>query len=190
MNLLFYSKKCIFSINLEDLINKEDLNDLFIKINIDNIDNRKKFQSLGLDKIPTIITKTSNTPLFGKVAFEWINNLKYFHQITNNINYSHKIIDPKIISDIDKLAYNKEVKKISDSYTDIDDKEIKLNKNQLAFNKINENVPITNNNKIEYKIKDNKIGDKLEQKIIHYNKNNELIDKFNTEFISITNIYK
>jgi hypothetical protein len=191
MNYLFYSKKCIFSLNLLELIANENISDKFSKIDIDIPENKLKFQQLGFDKIPTIVTRDANTPLIGKVAFDWVNNKKFYYQSTNNINNRDKIINPKIISDVDKLAFNKnEINKISDNYTDIDDKDLSINKSQLSFNKIQENVPITNNNKIEFKIIDEKIGNNLDIKMQKYIENNELINRFNTDYISITNIKK
>ena len=99
MYFLFYSNKCIFSINLLNIIYNEDLDDKFIKIDIDDPKNKDKL--FGIQKVPTIITKEIKSQLVGKAAFEWVKNKKYFHQITNNINYANTIINPNIKSDID-----------------------------------------------------------------------------------------
>ena len=188
MSYLFYSKKCMYSINLLNLILEEGLDKEIIKINIDDVNNRNKIQNLGIKNIPTLIIKDS-LPLVGKSAFNWIKNKKYFLQQTNNIKYNNNINNPNITSINPASCYNKnEINKISDSYTEINDKDKLINKSQLDFNKISDNVPITNNNNIEFIIVDEKIGNKLDDKLNQYYKLNELIDRLNSDDVSITNI--
>jgi len=186
MYLLFYSNNCIFSLNILQLINNENLDDKFIKIQVDDPINHDKIKDIT--KVPTIITKEIQTPLVGKAAFEWIKNKKYFNQTTNNIKYAINILNPDIKSDIDKLAYNiNDTNKITDRYTDINDKNDKIIDNQnnlLTYNKLLDNVPITNNNNIKFNISENKIGNKLDSQIKkyievrntmnHYNNNNNI----------------
>ena len=125
MNYLFYSDKCNYSKELLNLIKKENLNDKINIINIDNDKNKNEFIKLGFNKIPLLITSDTNKPLYGTNAFEWINNQKYFNQITNNYILLDKIKTPDIKNDVDKYSYNKnETSKISNNYTNINNDNI------------------------------------------------------------------
>jgi len=191
MYFLFYSNKCIFSINLLQIISNEYLDDKFIKIDVDDPKNRDKL--FGIQKVPTIITKEIKSQLVGKAAFEWVKNKKYFHQITNNINYSNTIIDPNIKSDIDHLANNnKDANRITDRFTDVNDNkdDTSSEKNKLAlYNKLTTDVPITNNIDKDYKITDKKIGNTLNNQIQKYIEIRNMMNQYNNNNnISVTNI--
>lgn len=194
MYFLFYSNKCIFSINLLNIISNEDLDDKFIKIDVDDPKNKDKL--FGIQKVPTIITKEIKSQLVGKAAFEWVKNKKYFHQITNNINYANTIINPNIKSDIDNLANNnKDANRITDKFTDVNDnREDNLDnineKNKLAlYNKLTKDVPITNNIDKDYKISDKKIGNTLNNQIQKYIEIRNMMNQYNNNNnISVTNI--
>ena len=96
-------------------------------------------------------------------TIEWIENKKYFNQITNNIS-SNNVINPNIVSALKDLEFNKsESSTISDHYTNITDTNIE--KSMMDYDKININAPITNDI-TNRKISDTKIDGQLqEQKI-------------------------
>jgi hypothetical protein len=186
MYFLFYSNKCIFCINLLQIINNEALDDKFIKIDVDDPNNKDKL--FGIQKVPTIITKETKAQLVGKAAFEWVKNKKYFYQITNNINYSNTIINPDINSDIDKLAHNnKNENIITDKYTDVNDN--KDDDKLLLYNNISEDVPITKNIDKNFKITDKKIGNTLNSQIQKYIEIRNMMNQCNNNNnISVSNI--
>jgi hypothetical protein len=110
--------------------------------------------------VPTIIAQNLTKPLVGKEAMDWIENKKFFNQITNNVNKKN-VIDPKIKSSIDDLGFNKiESTSISDHYTNIND--VNIEKAMLDYNKVGDNAPITNDisNK---QISDTKINNELQE---------------------------
>ena len=80
MKLVFYSEKCEYCKKLLAFLDKHNINSLFSLINIDNIDPPKE-----IDIVPTIIDSELNQPLKGKKAFEYLLNIKYFNNPTNNI---------------------------------------------------------------------------------------------------------
>jgi hypothetical protein len=191
MYFLFYSNKCIFSNNLIQIIYNEGLDDKFIKIDVDDPKNKDKL--FGIQKVPTIITKEIRSQLVGKAAFEWVKNKKYFHQITNNINYINTIINPNIKSDIDNLANNnKDANRITDKFTDVNDnkEDNSGEKNKLSlFNKLTMDVPITNNIDKDYKIFDKKIGNTLNNQMQKYIEIRNMMNQYNNNNnISVTNI--
>ena len=154
---LFYSNKCRYCSNIIDLIKSNNLNDECQMICFE--DEPSKIPSIITD-VPTIVAPNLTQPLVGIDALKWIENKKYYGQITNNVNKIN-VINPKIESAIDSLAFNKkETISISDSYTNIED--IDIEKNQLEFNKISLNAPITNNIK-NVKIVENKIDNKIQE---------------------------
>ena len=66
-----------------------------------NIDNQKIPNDIKI--VPTIIDTDLNEIMEGKKAFEYLINIKYFNNPTNNIDYISKLPDnPKI--EEDKLA--------------------------------------------------------------------------------------
>jgi hypothetical protein len=83
MRVIFYSDRCEYSQKMLQYINKNNINYLFTLINIDTNTNIPK----EIDIVPTIIDSELNQPLKGKKAFEYVINLKYFNNPTNNIEY-------------------------------------------------------------------------------------------------------
>ena len=131
---LFYSDKCIHCKNIINLIKSENLFDMCQLVSIE----QKDKIPISIKTVPTIIAKELNKPLSGKDAFDWIHNIKFFNQTTNNVNKLN-IINPDIKPD--DLSYNKlETSTISDKYTNISDEYIK--KNMLDYDKINSNIII------------------------------------------------
>jgi hypothetical protein len=114
-----------------------------------------------ITNVPTIIAEHLTKPLVGLEAIEWTENIKYFHQTTNNIQ-NNSVIYPDIRSLLDLYGYNKtETTSISDKYTNIGD--INIEKQMLEYDKINIDAPITNDisNK---KISDIKLSNNLQNK--------------------------
>jgi hypothetical protein len=113
-----------------------------------------------ITNVPTIVAKNLSKPLVGVETIEWIQNKKYFNQITNNV-VTANVINPNIISALKDLEFNKtESTSISDHYTNI--AETNIEKIMLDYDKIEINAPITNDitNK---KISDVKINDQLQE---------------------------
>jgi hypothetical protein len=80
MKVVFYSDHCEYSNKLLAYLDKHNIKSLFKLICIDNIEPPKE-----IDIVPTIIDDMLNQPLKGKKAFEYLLNLKYFNNPTNNI---------------------------------------------------------------------------------------------------------
>ena len=80
MKVVFYSDHCEYSNKLLAYLDKHNIRSLFKLICIDNIEPPKE-----IDIVPTIIDDMLNQPLKGKKAFEYLVNLKYFNNPTNNI---------------------------------------------------------------------------------------------------------
>ena len=165
---VFHSKNCNYSIKLLELLNQEKLLDQCQLICLE--DNPDKIPKL-VTHVPTIIAKNLLKPLIGKDALIWIQNKKYFNQTSNNINNSCP--NPNIKSEVDDLAYNKdEVKKISDHYTNIEDKVI--DKSMMAYDKIESNIIINNVSEIK---ESNESKESKLKKLINLRKE-QLINKF------------
>lgn len=98
MKILFYSNKCEYSKKILLYLEKNNIKDEFKLINVDN---QKLPPEIKI--VPTIIDSYINEILEGKKAFEYLSNIKYFNNPTNNIDYISKLPDnPKI--EEDKLA--------------------------------------------------------------------------------------
>ena len=132
MKIIFYSDQCNFSKKLLDYINKNNLVHLFKLINIDTTKNIPN----NIDIVPTIIDTDLNQFLKSKKVFEYIVNIKYFNNPTNNIELIKNLpSNPLIIED------NK-------AYKEINNLELELNES----NEINKN----NNNKLYVMLKKNR----------------------------------
>jgi glutaredoxin-related protein len=95
MKIIFYSQFCEFCKKLLIYLDKNNIADQFKLVDIDN----NTVPNIKI--VPTIIDTNLNTTMEGKKAFEYLINIKYFNNPTNNIE--NKIpINPKI--DEDKLA--------------------------------------------------------------------------------------
>jgi hypothetical protein len=82
MRVVFYSKKCEYSNKLIAYLEKNNIKNLFEFINIDETEPPDY-----IDLVPTIVDTKLNQPMKGKKAFEYLLNLKYFNNPTNNIEY-------------------------------------------------------------------------------------------------------
>ena len=154
---VFYSIKCQYSETLLKTIQDEKLNDQCQLICFES--NPTRIPDF-ITSVPTIIAQNLSKPLVGFEAISWVENKKYFNQITNNITKSN-VINPNIKSALEEFEFNKsESTSISDHYTTINDSNIE--KVMLDYNKININAPITNDlsNK---KIADSKINNEMQE---------------------------
>jgi len=98
MKILFYSNKCEYSKKILLYLEKSNSIDQFKLICVDN----QKLPS-DIKIVPTIIDMNLNEVMEGKKAFEYLQNIKYFNNPTNNIENAAKLPEnPKI--EEDKLA--------------------------------------------------------------------------------------
>jgi hypothetical protein len=98
MKVIFYSTKCEYSNKLLQYLEKNNISNLFKLVNIDIIEPPN-----GIDIVPTIIDTELNQPMKGKKAFEYIINLKFFNNPTNNVDYI-KELPPNPEIPIDSMA--------------------------------------------------------------------------------------
>jgi len=82
MKVVFYSEKCEYCRKLLSYLDKHGIKSMFKLVNIDKTDAPKE-----IDIVPTIIDTELNQPLKGKKAFEYLLNIKYFNNPTNNVEY-------------------------------------------------------------------------------------------------------
>ena len=95
MKVVFYSEQCEYCKKLLAYLDKHNIKSLFKLINID-----KTTAPKDIDIVPTIIDTELNQPLKGKKAFEYLLNVKYFNNPTNNIDYIKELpINPDIKED-------------------------------------------------------------------------------------------
>jgi hypothetical protein len=117
IRIIFYSKKCEYCNKLLDYLNKYKLNNLFKLIDIDTLKNIPNY----IDSVPTLIDNDLNQPLKNKQVFEYLINIKYFNNPTNNIELINNIPDnPKIIHDnkaYDNITNNLEINETSLFYS-------------------------------------------------------------------------
>lgn len=98
MKELYYSESCNVCSQLIEYLKKNNIINQFKLIDINKNEKPKE-----IDIIPTIIDSDLNQPQKGKQAFEYLLNIKYFNNPTNNIEYVKNIPpNPKIEND--KLA--------------------------------------------------------------------------------------
>jgi len=117
---LYYKNNCYASINILNIIRS---NNLLINCLLVNIDNSNIPDNIT--NIPAIIVSNINNPLYNDDAINWINNIKFFNQTTNNIN-KNNVIMPSIIDN--NLSCNKkELSSLSDRYTTLNDEIIEKN---------------------------------------------------------------
>lgn len=102
MKVVFYSEQCDYCKKLLAYLDKYGIKSLFKLVNIDKVTAPK-----DIDIVPTIIDTELNQPLKGKKAFEYLLNIKYFNNPTNNIDYIKDIpMNPNIPED-DKAIKSK-----------------------------------------------------------------------------------
>lgn len=173
---VFYSKKCKYSYQLCKTIEEEHFLDRCKLISLE--DNKSIFDKHNIKHVPVIITKNIK-PIYGDDAINFIKNLKFYDQNTNNIRDVNNVTatkynDPKIKSVFSDLEFNeKEAKQISDNYTNIDDIDIK--KLLMDVNEINKqqcSTKIINDTKIKNDELSNKLNYTLTQR------KNLLLNKF------------
>jgi hypothetical protein len=99
MKVVFYSDKCEYSKKLLAYLDKHNIRSNFRLICIDNNEVPKE-----IDIVPTIVDSQLTLPLKGKKAFEYLLNLRYFNNPTNNIELVKDITNPDIKED--ELANN------------------------------------------------------------------------------------
>ena len=102
MKIIFYSVKCNYCNSMMEYLNKHNITLLFKLFNIDNNNPPD-----GIDVVPTIIDTELIQPLKGKKAFEYLLNIKYFNNPTNNIEYVKDIpLKPEIPEDNKAFSKN------------------------------------------------------------------------------------
>jgi len=101
MKVIFYSEKCQYCDNMMIYLDKHNIKSMFKLINIDNIDPPKE-----IDIVPTIVDTELTQPLKGKKAFEYLLNIKYFNNPTNNIDYIKDLPVNPVIQEDDKAIQN------------------------------------------------------------------------------------
>jgi hypothetical protein len=150
MKVVFYSEQCDYCKKLLAYMEKYNISSLFKLINIDKIAAPK-----DIDIVPTIIDTELNQPLKGKKAFEYLFNIKYFNNPTNNIEYIKEIpVNPNIPEDekaIKSKSLNLEFNQQSQSHDDFNDVftqqskiETKIETNESTnFNENNSNSTIS-----------------------------------------------
>ena len=100
MKIVFYSNQCEYCNKLLLYLEKYNIKSLFKLINIDDTP-----APPGIDSVPSIIDTELIQPLKGKAVFEYLLNLKYFNNPTNNIEYIKNIpINPYIKEDEKALS--------------------------------------------------------------------------------------
>jgi hypothetical protein len=102
MRIVFYSNHCEYCKKLLLYLEKYNIKSLFKLINIDDTP-----APPGIDCVPSIIDTELIQPLKGKAVFEYLLNLKYFNNPTNNIEYIKELpANPIIIEDDKALKDN------------------------------------------------------------------------------------
>jgi len=143
MKVLFYSEKCQFSIKLLAYLEKYNMQELFKMINIDTNETPPE-----IDSVPTIIDTEMNQPLKGRKVFEYLVNIKYFNNPTNNIEYIKDIpANPEIPED-DKAIKSKNMNLELDNVKDtnvLKDSRIEAINEALKFYDENKNNDVNKN---------------------------------------------
>jgi len=150
--ILLYDSNDIFSNDIIEELKNNGILSTFILIDKSNY-NPAKIHVIIRDclfkcELPTLIIPNINTPIERNYVRGWIKTISFFNIKTNSIkNKEQKLTEP---SPQDKLGIAKqEIKKISDNYTFIDDK----NTDKL-FQTPNKNDLILNENTFSTKIVD------------------------------------
>ena len=137
MKVVFYSEHCDYCKKLLAYLDKYGIKSLFKLVNIDKVTAPK-----DIDIVPTIIDTELNQPLKGKKAFEYLLNIKYFNNPTNNIDYIKDIpINPNIPED-DKaiksktlnLEINTQSQNVQDDFNEVFKSAIRNTDESILFN--------------------------------------------------------
>jgi hypothetical protein len=102
MKVVFYSEQCEYSKKLLAYLDKNNIKNLFKLVNID-----KTEVPDDIDVVPSIIDTELNQPMKGKKAFEYLLNLKYFNNPTNNIEYVKELPPNPNIPEDEKAVKSK-----------------------------------------------------------------------------------
>lgn len=156
MRILFYSESCNFCLKLLEYINKNNLEQYFKMICIDE---KTAKVPKHITIVPTVIDTTIESPMEGKKAFEYVINQKYFNHPTNNIEYTKNGIPIPTIEEDMKATSSKSGNNFIfvDKNKDID-KEDKNNFEQV-FN-FKQVPPQTKN----IEVQDNRVTQLIEQR--------------------------
>ena len=170
MRILFYSESCNFCLKLLEYINKNNLEQYFKMICIDE---KTAKVPKHITIVPTVIDTTIESPMEGKKAFEYVINQKYFNHPTNNIEYTKNGIPIPTIDEDIKAGSSKSGGGFIYVDKDIEkkfvDKEDKHNFDQV-FNFKQLSPQIKNN-----QAQDNRVNQLIEQRNIQDNKMQALI---------------
>lgn len=103
MKVLFYSNNCDFC---KKILLYLDKNNIISHFKMINIDNNKIPDNIKI--VPTIIDTNVNQIMEGKLAFEYLTNIKYFNIKTNNIELVNTIPTNPVIEE-DKYAQKTDI---------------------------------------------------------------------------------
>ena len=169
MRILFYSESCNFCLKLLEYINKNNLEQYFKMICIDE---KTAKVPKHITIVPTVIDTTIESPMEGKRAFEYVINQKYFNHPTNNIEYTKNGIPIPTIEEDMKAGSSKS----GNSFIFVDknkeiDKEEKNNFDQVFNFKTSQtkNVDVPDN-KVNQLIEQRNIQDKKIQSLMRLQK--------------------
>jgi len=102
MKVVFYSEQCEYSKKLLAYLDKNNIKNLFKLVNIDKTDVPN-----NIDTVPSIVDTELNQPMKGKKAFEYLLNLKFFNNPTNNVEYIKELPPNPNIPEDDKAVKSK-----------------------------------------------------------------------------------
>ena len=135
MKVIFYSDKCQYCNNMMLYLDKHQIKSMFKLINIDNINPPEE-----IDIVPTIVDTELNQSLNGKKAFEYLLNIKYFNNPTNNVDYIKDLPENPVIPEDDKAIQN--------NSTNLEINKINLTLNKEELPSIKPNNPNISNKKL------------------------------------------
>ncbi len=116
MKVVFYSEQCDYCKKLLAYLDKYSIKSLFKLVNIDKVTAPK-----DIDIVPTIIDTELNQPLKGKKAFEYLLNIKYFNNPTNNVDYVKDIPANPNIPEDEKAVKSKTLNLVINGQMQVDD---------------------------------------------------------------------
>ena len=135
MKVIFYSDKCQYCNNMMLYLDKHQIKTMFKLINIDNINPPEE-----IDIVPTIVDTELNQFLNGKKVFEYLLNIKYFNNPTNNVDYIKDLPENPVIPEDDKAIQNNstnlEINKINLSLDKEELSSIKPNNTNISNKKL------------------------------------------------------
>jgi len=101
MKIIFYSTNCKYCLKLLEYLDKHNIKNIFKLVDID-----KNKIPKNIKIVPTLIDTDLNQPLTEKSVFDYVINLRYFNNPTNNIDLLNKIQNPNILEDNKALKQN------------------------------------------------------------------------------------